>query len=159
MFWLGKSSFFFLSLIVIFLNIKRYESYVIQKSLLYDLSENKISLKVEDIPKLYYPNLTVNTIPIRSLVARYYINEKDNSNALRLLKDSSLDNPYLAITNYLISRFYIEQKNDLESSFIFIKKAYNQSPKIESISSLYIALMQILEEKTTNFNNNNLIDQ
>ena len=142
-----KSSFLIISIFVIFLNFKRYESYIIQKTLLYDLSENKISLKVEDLPILYYPNLSVNTIPIRTLAAKYYINEKDNLNALKLLQDSNLDNPYLPITNYLTSRFYIEQKNDLKSSFIYIKQAYDQSPKIESISALYLTLKEILEKE------------
>ena len=147
MFRLGVSALYFLLLVVVFLNFKRYESYIIQRTLLYDLSENKISLKVDDFPSFYYPNLAVNTIPIKSLIAKYYINEKDNLNALRLLKDSNLDNPYLPITNYLTSRFYIEQKNDLHSSFIYIKKAYEQSPKIESINSLYLALKEILKKK------------
>ena len=147
MFRLGISSLYFLFLVVVFLNFKRYESYFIQKTLLYDLSENRISLKVENLSTFYYPSLAINTIPIKSLISRYYINEKDNLNALRLLQDSNLDNPYLPITNYLTSRFYIEQKNDLKSSFIYIKKAYDQSPKIESISELYFALKEILEKK------------
>jgi len=134
-----------LSNLNLYLNFKKYESFKLQKILLFDLAENKSSLNINDLPKFIFPNLTVNSIPIKSLYSRYYEASGDIDYSIKLLKEGISDNPYLALTFYLTSRAYINQ-NDLLKAYNYSYKAYKLSPNIESVNALYIALDQILKD-------------
>lgn len=135
-----------LSILNLYLNILKYDSFKIQKILLFDLSENKVSLNTDDLPQIIFPNLSVNSIPIKSLLSRYYL---DNNYQIKLLRDGCKDNPYLALSFYLTSRAYIE-KNEFYEGYNYIERAYNLSPKINSVSALYFALTNILKDSLNN---------
>ena len=57
------------------------------------------------------PNITVTTIPINSVKARYYINAKKYNVALKLLDKATEANPYLYYSEILKARFFKNKEN------------------------------------------------
>ena len=126
----------------------RFDSYIIQNTLISDLSNNEFSLNIDEIQEInsFYPSLLFNTIPISTILSRYYLEMNDYENALEYGFLGIESNPYLAYTNYFVSRIYI-RKNELRLSKIYLEKAYNLSPNIEEIKVLYFNLVNILENQ------------
>ena len=126
----------------------RFDSYKLQNTLISDLSNNEFSLNIDEIQELnsFYPSLFFNTISISTVLSRYYFDMNDYKNALEYGFLGLESNPYLAYTNYFVSRIYI-RKNELKLSKIYLEKAYNLSPNIEEIKVLYFNLLNILENQ------------
>ena len=135
----------FFSLFIIYLNYIRLESFILQPKLLYDLANDEVSYEFNQINNKIknYPSLAINTIPINSLLSRYAIVSQNFDDAIRLLEQGNKQNPYLAFSNYQLSRIYI-QLNDYDKAFKYIENAYKQSPNIISISALYNALSDLI---------------
>ena len=135
----------FFSLIIIYLNYVRLESFILQPKLIYDLANDEVSFEFNQINNKIknYPSLAINTIPLNSLLSKYAIESKKFDDAIRLLEKGNKLNPYLAFSNYQLSRIYI-QLNDYDKAFKHIEDAYKQSPNIISISALYNALSDLI---------------
>jgi tetratricopeptide (TPR) repeat protein len=132
---------------VLFLNLLRFNSQVLQKTLLSDLAYNKYNIDKGELDKInyYYPELTANLIPITTLIARYHLHYKDFNKAINFGKKGIESNPYLAYTYYSVARIYLE-KNNLSKGFEYIKEAYRLSPNIESIKAPYDILNQTIKD-------------
>ena len=132
---------------VLFLNLMRFNSYITQTTLLSDLTLNKYSIEKTALDEvdLFYPEFTTNLIPKSTLIARYYLHYKDFDKAINYGIRGVESNPYLAYTNYLMARIYIE-KNNLPKAFEYMKEAYRLSPKIESIKAPYDILNQLIKD-------------
>ena len=66
--------------------------------LLNDFNSNKYNAKIQELEAMdmSIPNVTVTTIPLKSLKARYYINNKQYDKALQKFEGSTNNsNPYL----------------------------------------------------------------
>jgi len=138
----------FFSLIVIYLNFLRLESFILQPILLYDIANDEISFTYNQAKERIknYPSLAINTIPMKSLLSKYAVDSKNLDTAISLLEESKDLNPYLAFSNYQLSRIYI-QLNDYDKAFEYIKIAFKLSPNITSISALYKALDDLIRSK------------
>ena len=134
------------SVTVLYLNILRLNSFVLQPIILGDFANNTISISSDEINKTdyLYPSLAINAIPISTLVSRYQLEANNFSESIRLCKDGIEDNPYLAFSHYQLSRIYI-QIGQYDKALIYIKDAYELSPNIISISALYEALSDIMK--------------
>ena len=77
------------------------------------------------------------------MLSKYAVESKNFDIAIRLLEEGNQLNPYLAFSNYQLSRIYI-QLNDYDQAFKYISRAYRLSPNIESISALYKALSDLI---------------
>ena len=93
-----------LSLPTFFISYKVYGSLINQTLLLRDYNTNKYFTKLSQIDnmELDIPNVSVTTIPLQSIKARYYINNKQYDKALDVLESSSKANPYLFFTENFI---------------------------------------------------------
>ena len=69
------------------------------------------------------PNLSTSTLPIKGLIARYEFRDKHYDEALRLLKESDNDNPYLHYNDFIRTAIYAD-KQKFDSVAIFAKKAF-----------------------------------
>ena len=69
------------------------------------------------------PNVTVTTIPLKSLKARYYFNNKQYDKALQYLESTNKTNPYLFLTEFLKSKVY-EKKENIDSAYYYSKKLF-----------------------------------
>ena len=107
-----------------------YQSLKGQMFLLRDFNSSKYSVamnKIDDItPDI--PNITVTTIPMKSIKARYYFNAKKYKKAIELLDEGIPANPYLFFSENLKAQIYLKQ-NNIDSAFINAKKAFFGLPK------------------------------
>ena len=55
------------------------------------------------------PNITVTTIPMKSIKARYYFNAKKYDKALALLNEGITANPYLFYSENLKAQIFLQQ--------------------------------------------------
>lgn len=135
----------FFCFVSVYLNYLRLESFILQPHLLHDFANDEVSFEFNQIKNKIknYPSLAINTIPINSLLSKYAIDSEKIDDAIRLLEQGNKLNPYLAFSDYQLSRIYI-QLNDYDNAFIYIEKAYKLSPNIISISALYKALSELI---------------
>lgn len=109
--------------------------------LLNDFNTNKYSARIQELEAmdLSIPNVTVTTIPLKSLKARYYLNNKQYDKALKNLKSTDNSNPYLFFTDYLKSKVY-EQKGDIDSAYYYSKIAFFGLPNNTLHSANFVKL-------------------
>lgn len=83
---------------------------------------NKIDHVVPNIP-----NISVTTLPISSMKARYYMENGKDDQALKMLKEGIAANPYLGFSETLMSQIYTK-KNQIDSATHYAKVAYEHLP-------------------------------
>ena len=118
-----------------------YKSHIIQMRLLSDFNSDSYSVslnEIETIPDI--PNITVTTIPMDAIKARYYFHYKKFDKALDLLKKSESANPYLSYSDALSSVVY-QFKGDVFNAKKYAKKAFYNLPKNAFHISEYIKII------------------
>ena len=80
--------------------------------LLNDFNTNSYNAKIQELEamNMSIPNVTVTTIPLKSLKARYYLNNNQYDKALQNLGSTKNSNPYLFFTDFLKSKVYEKRK-------------------------------------------------
>ena len=88
--------------------------------LLQDFNSNKYNLPLNRVDNIVpeIPNITVTTIPINSVKARYYTNAKKYDKALELLDKGTKANPYLFYSEVLKSQIFEEKTNLIVQNFM-----------------------------------------
>ena len=121
-----------------------YESLKGQLFLLRDFNTSKYTIpinKIDDItPNL--PNITVTTIPMKTIKARYYINANKLDKALELLNQGISANPYLYISENLKAQVFLK-KGEIDSAYANAKKSFYGLPKNALHASTYAQTLQI----------------
>jgi O-antigen ligase/tetratricopeptide (TPR) repeat protein len=116
----------------LYVNYQTYASLKVQKFVMGEINEDpKMALdEVKDaFPAI--PNLSTSTLPIKALVARYYLREKQFDEAMRLLNESDDVNPYLHYNDFIKTAvFSVQAKYD--STFYYAKKAFYNWPRATS---------------------------
>ena len=124
-----------------------YKSLKGQMFLLQDFNTNSYNLalnKVENIvPNI--PNITVTTIPINSVKARYYFNAKKYKKALDLIENGTKANPYLYYSEMLKSQVF-EEQGKIDSAKFYAKKAFFGLPNNDLHSSRYLNLINLTKD-------------
>ena len=84
-----------------------YQSLKGQMFLLRDFNSSKYTVMMDKIDNITpdIPNITVTTIPMKSIKARYYFNANKYDKALELLDEGIPANPYLFSVKILKHRF------------------------------------------------------
>ena len=114
---------------------KTYNSQVSQMIILQDFNTDKFNIpldKVESIPSI--PNVTVTTIPIDAIKARYYFNYKKYDKALEYALKSEKANPYLHYGDIIASKIY-QIRGDNVKALQSLQKAFFGLPN----NSLHIS--------------------
>ena len=151
----SKISYVFLFLNFIFLiptiyvTNKVYKSLKGQMLLLQDFNTNQYNIplnKVEDItPDI--PNITVTTIPMNSVKARYFVKAKKYEKAKKLLEKGTKANPHLFYSEILKSQIF-QETGLLDSAKLYAKRAFFGLPNNDLHSSRYINLINITNDKS-----------
>ncbi len=113
----------------IYVNYQTYTSLKVQKFVMGEINEDpKMALdEVKDaFPEI--PNLSTSTLPIKALVARYHLREKQYDEAMRLLIESDAVNPYLHYNDFIKTAVFSTQLN-YDSTFVYAKKAFYNWPR------------------------------
>jgi len=133
----------------IFINYKYNESLKEQSILIYEFNNSGSLDYPLDLVKDFndtFPNITVTTIPISLLKARYFLKENKFQEAIDLIHKSIKDNPYLGISEYELARFYLIR--DLDSLYHYSKIAFNKLPRNNYHTKIYFtALSKLKKEK------------
>jgi O-antigen ligase len=108
-----------------------YDSLKIQKFVMGEVNADPV-MKTEDVEKLpSIPDMSSSTLPLKAMIARYYIRDKKYDEALALLKESDNVNPYLYYNDFLRTAIYAA-KNNFDSAFYCGKKAFYNWPNATS---------------------------
>lgn len=108
-----------------------YDSLKIQKYVMGEVNADPV-MKTEDVEKLpSIPNMSSSTLPLKAMIARYYIRDKNYDKALALLKESDNVNPYLYYNDFLRTAIYAA-KNDFDSALYSGKRAFYNWPNATS---------------------------
>ena len=127
---------------------KVYQSLKGQMILLQDFNSNQYNLPLNKVASIVpeIPNITVTTIPINSVKARYYVNAKKYNMALDLLDKGTKANPYLYYSEILKSQIFEEQRK-LDSAKIYARKAFYGLPNNDLHAARYVNLLNITRDK------------
>ncbi|MBT7623541.1 MAG: O-antigen ligase family protein, partial [Flavobacteriaceae bacterium] len=87
----------------IYISFKVVKSSFLENTLRLDLMKKEYSINVNDLSKIDYkfPNLSSNTVPFSSYLARYYINNNDFENADVLIEYGINSNPFISYSKDL----------------------------------------------------------
>ncbi len=132
----------------IYVSNKVYESLKGQMFLLQDFNSNQFNVPLNQIDNLVpdIPNITVTTIPINSVKARYYVNAKKYNKALALLDSGTKANPYLYYSEILKSQIF-QEKGQIDSAKVYAKKAFFGLPNNDLHASRYINLINVSRDQ------------
>jgi len=121
-----------------------YQSLKGQLFLLRDFNNNQYSVTMDKIDYITpdLPNITVTTIPMKSIKARYYFNAKKYDKALALLNEGISANPYLFYSENQKAQIFLKQ-GKIDSAFVNAKKAFYGLPRNALHASTYAQMLQI----------------
>ena len=127
---------------------KVYESLKGQMFLLQDFNSNQYKVPLNQVDTIVpdIPNITVTTIPINSVKARYYVNAKQYDKALALLNKGTKANPYLYYSEILKSQIF-QEKGQIDSALVYAKKAFFGLPNNDLHSSRLINLINLKRDR------------
>ena len=119
-----------------------YKSLKGQMFLLQDFNSNQFNIPMNQIETLVpeIPNITVTTIPINSIKARYYFNSGKYDKAITLLEKGTPANPYLFYSELLKSQIFMA-KGQKDSAAVYAKKAFFGLPSNSLHSSNYMNIL------------------
>ena len=119
-----------------------YKSHKGQMYLLQDFNANKFSVPLDKVDGIVpdIPNITVTTIPLKSVKARYYFHHKEYDKALQLLNEGTTANPFLYYSELLKSQIYTA-KGQLDSALVYGREAFINLPNNALHSSNYLQLL------------------
>ena len=132
----------------LYITITVYKSLKGQMLLLQDFNSNQYNLSLNRIDNIVpeIPNITVTTIPINSIKARYYVNAKKYDKAISLLENGTKANPYLYYSEILKSQIF-QERGQLDSAKFYAKKAFFGLPNNDLHSSRYVNLINITKDE------------
>jgi O-antigen ligase len=116
----------------IYVNYQTYTSLKVQKFVMGEINEDP-KMALDDVKDAFpeIPNLSTSTLPIKALVARYYLRDKMNEEAMRLLNESEHVNPYLHYNDFIKTAIFSTQ-GKFDSTFYYAKKAFYNWPRATS---------------------------
>jgi len=127
---------------------KVYDSLKGQMFLLQDFNSNNYNVPLNQVDNIVpdIPNITVTTIPINSIKARYYVNAKKYDKAIALLDKGTNANPFLFYSEILKSQIF-QEKGQLDSAKVYARKAFFGLANNDLHATRYINLINITRDK------------
>ena len=109
----------------IYITNKVYQSHKGQMILLQDFNSNSYNLPITQVDNIVpdIPNISVTTLPISSMKARYYVKSNQYDKALTLLEKGKNENPFIYYSEILKSKIY-QEKGQLDSAKYYAKKVF-----------------------------------
>ena len=148
-----KNNFIFIGLLIAIvssmaINYLYYKSLNEQSILIYEFNNSGSLDYPFDLVKDFnhtFPDITVTTLPISVLKARYYLKVDKPEEALDLIHKSMKANPYVGLSEYELARFYI--KRDIDSLLHYSKQAFHKLPRSDYHSKAYFAALSKLKKE------------
>ena len=124
--------------LTLYINYQSFNTYKKQIQLMGDFNFGKYTIDVKEFEKIDFkwPNLSVTTIPLNSMIARYYENSGQYEKAINILHKTKNINPYLGWNDALLAASYFDTKK-IDSAIYYSEKAYYKIPN----NNLHLRLM------------------
>lgn len=163
---LGVGSITCILLISLYVNYRVFRSMEDQTILLYEFNayQNKLPIEIIENFNDQLPNITVTTLPLKMLKARYYLRDSLIDIALPLLYQARNDNPFLKVSDFELAKYHYNQ-NNLDSAEFYSKNAFKALPKNYLFSRQYFQILAKqnkiyeLDKAFQEIKNNFIIDQ
>jgi tetratricopeptide (TPR) repeat protein len=116
----------------IYINNQVFKSLKVQKFVMGEIdTDPKMALSEVESAFPAFPNLSTSTLPIKALVARYEFRDKNYDAALKLLRESDRDNPYLHYNDFIRTAVFAD-KRQLDSVAYYAYLAFYHWPRSKS---------------------------
>ena len=126
-----KVSIIIIGLLTVYGSFLNNESSEIQVTLYNDFNTGKYTeestIRFKNF-NMDYPNLTLTSLPIRSVVAKYYLLGGEYNKALELLNQGESVNPYIMYTESVKTEIFDALKIQ-DSALIYAEKAFSGIPQ------------------------------
>lgn len=124
--------------LTLYVNYQSFNTYKKQIPLMADFNFGKYTIDVKEFEKIDFkwPNLSVTTIPLNSMIARYYENSGQYEKAINILHQTKNINPYLGWNDAVLAASYFDTKK-IDSAIYYSEKAYYKIPN----NNLHLRLM------------------
>ena len=150
----------------LYINYRVYRSFEDQTILLYEFNAYQNKLPLETVEKFndQLPNITVTTLPLKMLKARYYMRDSLVEKALSLYYQSRKDNPYLKIADFELAKYHFKN-NAIDSAEFYSKNAFTALPRNYLYTRQYFQILtkqkkeEELDSAFSEIKNNFIIDQ
>jgi len=128
----------------IYITNVNYKSLIGQLTLLRDFNSNQYTVSLDKIDNItpWLPNITVTTIPMKAIKARYYLHNKNYQKAIPMLKEGISANPYLLFSENLLGKAYFEM-GQIDSAFHYSKKAFYGLPNNALHAATYATVLSV----------------
>ena len=128
----------------IYITNVNYKSLIGQLTLLRDFNSNQYNVDLDKIDNItpWLPNITVTTIPMQAIKARYYLYYKRYEKAIPMLKEGISANPYLLFSENLLGKAYYEM-GQIDSAFHYSKKAFYGLPNNALHGATYATVLSV----------------
>ena len=129
-----------------------FVSFRLQKIVVNDYNTSSLSLSREQLDNFpLIPNISTTTIPIETILAKYYFTELSTiPKAIELIKTSSSVNPYIHYGDYILSIYYLNAKQ-IDSAYLYSKSALYGWPKNLDHYRLFNRILEIKKDTTEIF--------
>lgn len=140
------NGFVFIGIIIfipsVIISNKIYDSLKAQMVILQDFNSNKYSIPLNQIESFIpsIPNITVTTIPMDAIKARYFYYYKKYDKAIAYAESGRKQNPYLMYPELLLSQVNLA-KGEILKSKTYAKKAFFNLPNNNLHASHYLQLL------------------
>lgn len=124
-----------------YINYMTYTSLKAQMKVVPDLKNEPMTLPLAEVKNMFppIPNLTSSSQPIEAILGRYYSENKQYDEALRLLRKAMPYNPYVYYSHFLIANVYfLTEKYD--SAKHYAELAYYNRPRANTYYQTLIAV-------------------
>lgn len=146
-----RKNFFFgiIALILLssaFINLKVLRSFIEQNMLIYEFNAYQTRLSLDAVKTFNdnFPNITVTTLPLKMLKARYFMKDSLVEESLSLLEKAQKENPFLGINDFYFGNYYYKKEN-LDSALFYSRNAFNALPRNIIHSRLYFQVLAKLK--------------
>ena len=115
----------------IYIANQTYESLKIQKYVMGEINADPkyATDSAKALPNI--PNLSTSALPIKALIARYHIRDKNYPEAIQLLNESYNDNPFIHYNDFLLTSIYAAL-GKYDSTLLYAKRAFYNWPRATS---------------------------
>ncbi len=126
-----------------------YESHKGQMFLLRDFNSSKFTIPMDKVDNITpdIPNITVTALPMKSIKARYYFENKKYDKALSLLNEGTSANPYVFYSENLKAQIFMKL-GKIDSAFVNAKKAYFGLPNNMLHASVFAQTLNLKRDLT-----------
>ena len=126
-----------------------FESHKGQLFLLRDFNSSKFTVAMDKVDHVTpdIPNITVTALPMKSIKARYYYENKKYDKALSLLNQGTSANPYVFYSENLKAQIFMKL-GKIDSAFVNAKKAYFGLPNNMLHASVFAQTLNLKRDLT-----------